>query len=61
MNKDRRSRIAKCLEEIQDIRDQEQDAFDNMPGPIQESEKGQAMEENIAHLEEAIEALENIE
>lgn len=61
MNKNRR----KAIDEIQDklmnlqselecIRDEEQEAFDNLPESIQYSERGERMEEYISSLEEAL-------
>ena len=51
MNKDRRDRIAKIKEALEDLRGQiedlqteEQEAFDNMPESLQQSERGQASE-----------------
>ncbi len=37
----------------------EQDAFDNMPESLQSSDRGQAMEEALGRLQEAIDALES--
>jgi hypothetical protein len=43
---------------LEDAANAEQDAFDNMPESLQESEKGQTMEETIGVLEEAAQGLE---
>ena len=58
MNKDRRSRINKIInqltdlaEEIEAIREEEQEAYDNLPGSIMESERGEMMNDNISDLE----------
>lgn len=48
-------------DELETIRDEEQDAFDNMPEGLQQGDKGQAMEEAIGIIEEAITNLENID
>lgn len=55
-----------CLEQIQGAysnleiaRDEEQDAFDNMPEGLQESDRGVEMEENIEALDDAISALDD--
>ena len=59
MNKTRR----KALEKVQDklleaqadlqwIREEEEDAFDNLPESIQDSEKGESMQEAISTMEE---------
>ena len=71
MNKQRRSLIADVIDrletirgDIEIIRDEEQDAFDNMPEGIQESDRGQQMEEYIGLMEDAMDeidsALENL-
>ena len=51
MNKDRRNRIEKCISQLEDIkteleciRDEEQEAYDNLPEGIQMSERGDTMQ-----------------
>ena len=51
MNKERRQKISKIIERLEDIAaelealaDEERDAFDNLPEAIQYSERGEAME-----------------
>lgn len=65
MNKQRRKMIADVIERIQAtkndleiIRDEEQDAFDNMPEGLQCSFRGETMEEAIDQMDNAIESLE---
>ena len=60
MNKQRRKRIEKVIEkigeiktEIEEIREEEQDAFDNLPESFQYSEKGETMEQHIDNLDNA--------
>lgn len=74
MNKERRKRLEKVLgtlqelqAEIEAVKDEEQEAFDNMPESLQQGDRGQTMEEGISHIEdaqngveEAIAALENL-
>lgn len=64
MNKNRRKEIYKIIERLNDlksdlesIRDDEQDYFDNMPENLQGSIRGEESEEYIEYMEEAIEAL----
>lgn len=64
MNKDRRKRIRSVIQTIQNcadivdnIRDEEETAMDNLPENIQESDRYTAMEDAVAYLEEAGEAL----
>ena len=65
MNKKRRKEIENLRESIsetkaklQDLLDEEQQAFDNMPESIQESERGEEMQEIIEYMEAAIDSLE---
>ena len=64
MNKARRKAIAEVRDILESatsnlevIRDEEQESFDNLPEGIQESERGEKMSECIEYLEEAIENL----
>jgi hypothetical protein len=61
MNRDRRKRLTAILEalepfkdELEELRDEEQEAFDNLPESIQDGEQGQTMNEAIDQLEEAM-------
>jgi hypothetical protein len=71
MNNERRKAIAavvKQLEgwpdieelkgELETIRDDEQEAFDNMPESLQQGERGQAAEAAVNALQEAIDMLD---
>lgn len=70
MNNDRRKSIAAIVTQLQgldldsikssveEIRDEEQEAFDNMPESLQEGERGQAMSTAIEALEEVVSALD---
>ena len=67
MNAQGRKEIAKyiaSLEEIKDkldsMMDEEQDKFDNMPEGLQESERGEAMQEAIKQLETACDNLDEV-
>lgn len=64
MNKERRKRIQEICdalethkETIEEITNDEQDAYDALPVGIQNSEKGEKMEEALDYLEYAIEKL----
>lgn len=66
MNKQRRKMIADVVErleatksDLEMIRDEEQEAFDNMPEGLQGSERGEAMEEGIYQIEEAMDGLDS--
>ena len=53
--------IERLKERVENVRVEEQEAFDNLPESIQQSDKGQAMEEATYNLDEAAEYLENAE
>ncbi len=64
MNADRRKRLSAIAQKLVDIqtdleaiRDEEQDAFDNLPESIQGGEKGQTMEECISTMDDAVSSL----
>ena len=75
MNKDRRKQIASAIDEIRDletriaavrenvehIRDEEQEAFDNIPESLQEGDRGQAMQSAIDYLDCAVSDLDCID
>lgn len=68
MNKDRRSRLRKIIDQITDlksgieeIKEEEQDSFDNLPESLQQGEKGSKMEEAISNMEDATNAIDEIE
>lgn len=68
MNNPRRKRIAaiqgklsELMEELNAILEEEQEAFDNFPETLQESERGQVMQEAIDNLEYAVGCFEEID
>lgn len=65
MNKVRRKELARVvdlLDQARDlletIRDEEQEAFDNLPESIQYSERGEAMENYIGTMDEILDYLD---
>ena len=65
MNNEKRKRvrtvidiIQKCSDDIETIRDMEQDALDNIPENFQDSDRYANIEEAVGHLEDAESALE---
>lgn len=67
MNKDRRKRIQdvkdqllNLLTEIEEIKDEEQEAYDNLPESLQEGGKGEKMSEAIDNLDSAYSSLEEV-
>lgn len=66
MNNARRKAIMRIAEKLEDLktefealRDEEQEAFDNMPESLQSSERGENMETVIYNMEEVLESLES--
>lgn len=67
MNKERRDRLSDViasLEEakdlLEDVKNDEQDAFDNMPVGLQCSERGSKMEDYIELMEDAGGQIDNV-
>jgi len=67
MNKLRRESIQHVITDLENLRvtinnlwDEEQDAFDNLPEGLQSSERGEAMENAAYNLEEACEGLASV-
>ena len=65
MNKDRRnkidllrSRLEEIMEQINELAEEERDAFDNLPESIQESERGENMENAFDNLDSAVASIE---
>jgi len=61
MNKQRRKAITEIVSKLEEImadlntlQEEEQEAFDNLPEGLQDSEKGEAMETAAGLLEEAV-------
>lgn len=68
MNKNRRKRIQNICDQIEALREEfdaiieeEQEAYDNMPEQLQDSEKGKAMYEGISSLEDISSSMESVQ
>lgn len=68
MNRSRRKKLMEAIELIgrvkeilEDVKEEEQNAFDNMPESFQFGERGEQMEEYISDIEEALDDLESSE
>lgn len=66
MNAKRRKELEKVIALIEDaktqleaLKDEEQEAFDNIPEGLQYSEKGEKMEEVISYLDDSFSELES--
>ena len=46
---------------LEEIRYEEEESYDNLPESLQESEKGEGIQEHIESLESAIEEVDNID
>lgn len=67
MNKERRARLAEVddllmevVDDITEIVEDEQGAFDNLPEGLQCSSRGEAMEEAIDEMNDIISDIENV-
>lgn len=67
MNKERRKTIAKLREQLEEIAselenlaDEEQDAYNNLPESLQQSERGTMMEDAATNLECAFESIREV-
>lgn len=67
MNKARRktleeihARLLGCYADLEQVKDEEQDAFDNLPESLQSSQKGETMEEYIYDIESVMDELDSI-
>ena len=67
MNKQRRKAIQQALDQIADLRtsieeinEEEQESFDNLPESFQDSEKGETIQEAIDFLETATGAFDEV-
>lgn len=67
MNKDRRERLQELKDKLLDIqtgleeiKDEEQEAYDNLPESLQEGDKGQKMSDAIDNLDSAYSSTEEI-
>lgn len=75
MNRERRKDLAAIIkkleeldalreeikEQLEAVRDEEQEALDNMPESLQDSERGQQMQEYIDAMDESLYSLEEID
>ena len=67
MKEERLKTLKRCLNMIQnahdvleEVRDDEQDAFDNLPEGLQYSERGDLMQEAVDNLDVAIDTLDDV-
>ena len=66
MNKPRRKELKRAVELLEEAlsiielcKDEEQEAFDNLPDSFQESERGEKMDEYIYYMEDVMMSIEN--
>lgn len=52
--------LADAKEAIDGVKDEEQEAYDNLPESLQDGEKGQQMQYAVEKLEEAVNELEEL-
>jgi len=65
MNKERRKKLQNIVErleavksDLENVTDEEQTAYDNMPESLQETDRGDAMQEAIEAMESARDSIE---
>ncbi len=68
MNKSRRKYLAQAIDLLgtaqtilENVIEDEQEAFDNMPEGLQGSERGESMEETIYNLQDILENVESVQ
>lgn len=54
-------RVTELRAELETVRDEEQDYYDNMPDSFRDGEKGDKAQEAVDALDEAVNGLENVE
>lgn len=66
MNKIRRKRIQEAISKLEEAKQileevqvEEQDSFDNLPGSLQDSKKGEQMSDNISFLDDVVSDLDD--
>lgn len=52
-------RLNPIKDEIETVMDDEQDAYDNLPDGLRESDRGEQMADNVSELQGVINTLEN--
>lgn len=67
MNKSRRRALEEIANKVEELRDrlqgileEEQEAYDNMPESLQESERGCNMYDGISPMEESVSSLDDV-
>ena len=56
-----KSQLLDLSEQVQEIRDEEDDKYYNLPDGLQESKVGQAIQENVEYLEDIVYNFEQVE
>lgn len=60
MNKARKARLQEAIDILTEVKDEEQEALDNLPDSFRDGEQGEKMEEAISNIDEAVSQLEEI-
>ena len=58
--KEIRDRLQACYEDLDMVFEEEQEAYDNLPDSLQESERGEEMSGNVDFLEELRDSISDI-
>lgn len=59
MLRDINDRLSSIRDEIETVMDEEQEAYDNLPDGLRESDKGDQMADNVSELQGVIDTIEN--
>ena len=59
MLRDISSRLGSIRDEIETVKDEEEEAYYNLPDSIQGGDRGYQMQDNVNDLQEVIDAIEN--
>lgn len=60
MNQKQRDRLGKIVEELEELVEVEEEKYENLPESLQESEKGEELQEDIYCLQEAADLLREV-
>lgn len=55
------AKIEEVKEELQNVIDEETEAYDNLPGSIQDGERGEQMQEYIDTLQDVVDSLDELD
>ena len=60
MNKDRRAKLSQALDLVSECRDEQEEAYDNLPENFRETESGMNMEAEVESMQDITDLLEEL-